>query len=83
MSTSDAPDPEYGDDREFIENDNCCLCYYDAVTRQLPKLSQQEEEDFYDEVFKFDESDYPKRKHIKIIYANFSSDVRLGCTLTQ
>lgn len=69
-------DVEIEDGTHHIENDNCCLCYYNAVVKQLPKLSESTEN--LDDIFVFDniiKSDSKKQKHIKILYANFSSDV--------
>ncbi len=45
-----------------IENDNCCFCYYSALVKQLPESTKIDEEK-------------SSKKHVKIVHANFSSDV--------
>ena len=70
-------DTRVEDVEECIENDNCCMCYYDAVLRQLPSLAMGVT-DKPDEFFMFDEKNH-KQKHIKIIHANFSSDIGKPC----
>ncbi len=55
-----------------IENDNCCLFYINAVIKQLPKSSEKTV--WTKSLFSFYKQS-PENKHIKIIYANFFSDV--------
>lgn len=50
-----------------IENDNCCFCYYDALTRQLPAADSMENLN----INKLSR----KKSHVKLIRANFTSDV--------
>jgi hypothetical protein len=52
-------------DDDHIENDNCCFCYYDAVLKQLPKLSKSS-------------MSGSRENHVKLIHANFSSDVSIN-----
>ena len=54
-----------------IENDNCCFCYYDALKKQLPLVSKSTDD--LDQIYINDE----KKSHIKVVMANFYSDVIL------
>lgn len=64
------------DSLENINNDNCCFCYYDALIKQLPNkntnfssfMMKNTSEDTL-------ESDGEQKEHIKLVHANFSSDV--------
>lgn len=56
------------DEEAIIENDNICYCYYDSVLRQLPTGDA-------DENLLLNNKLNRKKNHIKILKANFASDV--------
>ena len=66
---------------DHIENDNCCFCYYGAVLRQLPDYSSKSsdyEHDYLDQQLQTDEASFSSstvKEQVKLVYANFSSDV--------
>lgn len=63
-------------DDSNIENDNCCLCYYRALIIQLPNFTKSDDDLNDKNPAKELKKNLKKTKrHIKIIYANFISDV--------
>jgi len=55
-------------DPEIINNDNCCFCYYDALIKQLPDQNNNE-----------NNNNSNNKEHIKLIHADFSSDISKPC----
>lgn len=63
-----------GSRNSHIENDNCCFCYYRALVRQLPNFATSSESLTETKVQEIKKR-LVKKDHIKIVYANFCSDV--------